>query len=240
MERIEWRKDETVAILEMTNGENRQDITFANEFNTALQEILEDTEVQALVVTSTDAKNFSQGVDVAWLGQRWQEKDFDTIKGFMQGMDQVFSQLLTYPVPVVAAINGHAFGNGAILAAACDFRFMRKDRGYYCFPEIDAGIPFLPGMIAFLSRAIPAWLFTEMQMTGARYTASQLEQHHVIVKASDDAESVLSDAVEYARSFAKKRGIFGEMKRRRNADILKVLQEENPPIIDNLALMVSD
>jgi enoyl-CoA hydratase/carnithine racemase len=50
--------------------------------------------------------------------------------------------VLIAPVPTVAAINGHAFGAGSMLAIAHDFRVMRVDRGYYCFPEVDIRIPF--------------------------------------------------------------------------------------------------
>ncbi len=41
------------------------------------------------------------------------------------------------PLPTAAAINGHAFGFGALLALACDRRIMRSDRGFFCLPELD-------------------------------------------------------------------------------------------------------
>lgn len=45
--------------------------------------------------------------------------------------------MLTLPMPTVAAVTGHAFGGGALLAMAHDWRVMRGDRGYFCFPEVD-------------------------------------------------------------------------------------------------------
>ncbi len=53
--------------------------------------------------------------------QKIQEKDHDTVKAFMYDMNRIFKRLLLFPVPVIAAINGHAFGNGAIVSCACDF-----------------------------------------------------------------------------------------------------------------------
>ncbi|HMB19481.1 MAG TPA: enoyl-CoA hydratase/isomerase family protein, partial [Spirochaetota bacterium] len=155
MSLVEWKKDETVAILSMTGGANRHNVMFAQAMLKALDEIEADGEITALVLTSNDEKNWSQGVDVEWLGQRMAEKDNKAIKDFMYGMNNVFKRLLLYPVPVIAAISGHAFGNGAILSCACDFRFMRADRGFFCFPEVDLGIPFLPGMIAFVKKSLP-------------------------------------------------------------------------------------
>ena len=152
----EWRKDGTVAVLTMTNGENRHNMVFANEMMRIMEEILADKTVTALVLTSSDEKNFSQGIDVQWLMERMAAKDMQAIKDFMYRMNDVFRTLLLYPMPVIAAINGHAFGNGAIISCACDFRFMRADRGYFCFPEVDLGIPFLPGMIAWCGRQYPS------------------------------------------------------------------------------------
>ncbi len=163
---VEWKKDETVAVLTMTAGENRHNLDFANEMLKNLNEIIEDNTVTSIVLTSSDEKNFCQGVDVQWLLGRFGEKDFQAIKDFMYRMNDVFRFFLLCPVPVIAAINGHAFGNGAILSCACDFRFMRSDRGYFCFPEVDLGIPFLPGMIAWVRKAIPQHAFHEWKYTG--------------------------------------------------------------------------
>jgi Delta3-Delta2-enoyl-CoA isomerase len=62
----------------------------------------------------------------------------------------LLARVLVAPVPTVAAVNGHAFGAGSMLGIAHDVRVMRVDRGYYCFPEVDIHIPFMPGMAALI------------------------------------------------------------------------------------------
>ena len=178
------------------------------------------------------------GIDTDWLLPAMQAKKADEIRGFMYDMDDVFKTLLLFPMPVIAAINGHAFGNGAILACACDFRFMRGDRGFFCFPEVDLSIPFLPGMIAFVKKAMPYYRFNEMKLTGRRVSGAELAIDHVIEKASTDQQSLLSDAMAFAATFDKKRTIFAEHKKRLHKQIIQIIDEENKPFIDNLALMV--
>lgn len=235
---MEWEKDDSVAVLRMTNGANRQNLAFADEMNRLFDEILADEEVSSMVLTSSDEKNFSQGIDVEWLGNKFNESDFDSIKSFMYGMNRVFTRILLMPLPVIAAINGHAFGNGAMLACACDFRFMKEDRGYFCFPEVDLSIPFLPGMIAFVRKAVPEYKFNEMKLTGRRVTASELQEHHIIEKASADIEGLLNDVMGFAKTFHKKRGIFGEHKKRMHKEIVKIIENEDPEFIDSLNLFV--
>jgi len=128
-----WTKDETVAIITLSNGENRQNLEFAQTLKAMLDEIIADKSVTALIITSSDEKNFSQGVDVNWIMEKMQKNEHQPVRDFINGMDYVFKTLLLYPVPVIAAINGHAFGNGSILSCACDFRFMRSDRGFFAF-----------------------------------------------------------------------------------------------------------
>ena len=69
------------------------------------------------------------------------------------------------------------------MACAFDFRFMRTDRGYFCFPGVDLGIAILPGMDAILKKALPTPMVLEAELTGKRYTAAELEARQVVVKA---------------------------------------------------------
>jgi enoyl-CoA hydratase/carnithine racemase len=158
----------------------------------------------------------------------------------MYDMNRIFKRLLLFPVPVIAAINGHAFGNGAIISCACDFRFMKKDRGFFCFPEVDVGIPFLPGMVAFVRKAVPEPLFNRMILSGQRMTAEELEAQGVIVKACHDREHLMTEALAFAAAFDKKRGIFRELKQRMHKDLIKALDDEDPVYIEPLSLFVPD
>ena len=236
-----WIKDETVAIITMTNGENRQNLDFAKTLNAMLDEIIADKSITALIITSNDEKNFSQGIDVVWIMDNMQKNNHQPVTDFINEMDNVFKKLLLYPVPVIAAINGHAFGNGSIMSCACDFRFMRSDRGFFCFPEVNIGIPFRWGMNAFVKKAIPLHILSQMQFTGNRYTAPELEKHNIIVKACANQEDLMASAIAFAKTLQKKRGILGEMKRRLYNDIIKVLDADfMPPSAKINSLMMSD
>ena len=237
---IQWDKDKTVAVIKLANGENRQNLDFANSFNRVLDEIIADQSISAAVITSTDPKFWSLGVDIDWLGQQFQEQNLDNIKAFMNGMNTVFKRLLLFPLPVIAAISGHAFGNGAILSCACDFRFMRSDRGYFCFPEVDLGIPFLPGMIAFVRKAVPEYKFNELKLTGKKAGAAELAENGVIMKACADADELVHESMTFARTFVKKRGIFGEHKKRMHKRIIEIMDTEDKKFIEPLFLMVQD
>jgi enoyl-CoA hydratase/carnithine racemase len=237
---IEWEKDETVAVIKLNNGENRHNLDFALTFNRVLDEIIKDKEVTAAILTSTDQKCWSLGIDVEWLMKQFTEQSFDNIKNCMYEMNNVFKKLLLLPVPVIAAINGHAFGNGAILSCACDFRFMKSDRGYFCFPEVDLGIPFLPGMVAFVRKAIPEYKFNEMKLTGKKAGAVELAEHHIIEKACADTDELMSESLAFAKTFIKKRGIFKEHKTRMYKHIIQVIDSEDKEFIEPLFLMVQD
>ena len=225
---MNWTKKDDVAILTLTNGENRQNLVFSQAFNVMLDEIIADASVKALIITSSDEKNFSQGIDVEWIMNKLQAKDNKPVDDFIAGMNEVFKKLLTMPVPTIAAINGHAFGNGSILSCACDFRFMRSDKGFFCFPEVNLGIPFRNGMNAFLKKAVPMYKLTEMQLTGNRYGAQEMEKHHIIVKACANQEDLMAESLAFAKTFQKNRDIFGEIKKRLHKEIIVAIDTGDP------------
>ena len=237
---IDWNKDGSVAVISMINNENRHNLEFANQMEQIFDDILEDKDICSIIITSSDEKNFSQGVDVNWLSQKFNVQDFASIKSFLYGMNNVFRRILLMPVPVIAAINGHAFGNGAVLACACDFRFMRKDRGFFCFPEVDINIAFLPGMIEFIRKAIPEYKFNEMQLSGRRFTADELAEHHIIEKATHDQTELMRETLAFAKGFKKQRAIFGELKKRGHEKAIAVIENEDPKFIESLKLFIQE
>ncbi len=237
---FETHMDGTVLVATMNTGENRHNPEFAQNMTEVLVRAEEDKSVTAMVLASEGPKFYSLGIDLDWMMARFGESDMPAITGFMYAMNDVFKKMLLLPVPLVAAINGHAFGNGAIMCCACDFRFMRSDRGYFCFPEVDLGIPFLPGMMAFVKKAMPYHLFNEMKLSGRKAGAQELAEHHFLTKASADSETLLSDAISYARTFVKKRGIFSEHKKRMHKHIIDIIDTRDPEYIDSGNLFVPD
>lgn len=158
-------KSDQVWTLNIGDDENR----FSPEWLTAMEETLagvrEGEEPCALVLTGS-GKFFSNGLDLEWIlahADQW-----TTYVGRVQG---IFSNVLTLPVPTVAAINGHCFAAGAMLALACDYRVMRNDRGFFCLPEVDINIPFSPGMSALIMGKLNPRVSLDAMSTGHRYDA---------------------------------------------------------------------
>jgi enoyl-CoA hydratase/carnithine racemase len=75
---------------------------------------------------------------------------------FIARVQALFARVLGVGVPSVAALQGHTFAAGAMLALAHDQRVMRADRGFFCLPEVDIKIPFTRGMAALIAARLPA------------------------------------------------------------------------------------
>jgi Delta3-Delta2-enoyl-CoA isomerase len=230
MGRIDVELDDDVAVLTMNDGENRFNPAFLEAFLQALDQIEADTDARALVVTASHEKIFSNGIDLDWLGPVIQSGDQETAAGFLHTMNRLFKRLLLYPMPTVAAISGHAFAGGAIMSCAFDFRFMRSDRGFFCFPEVDLGIPFLPGMIALINKALPLYKMEELHFTGKRATAEECEAHHIITKACP-MEDLLTEALSFAKGLNKRREVLAVMKTRMYQEIIHAFDVRDPPVI---------
>ncbi len=232
MTMFEYTVDEKVAIITMNSGENRFNPDFLKAFLDTLDEIEHQTDALTLVINASHEKIYSNGIDLEWLVPVLQKNDVQTAQNFFYQLNQLFRRLITCPMITIAAITGHAFAGGAILSCAFDFRFMRSDRGFFCFPEVDLGIPFLPGMNALLKKAIPLYKVEEMQYTGSRLTAAQCEAHHIITKACH-FDDLMNDTLTFARSLNKQRGIIGEMKQRLNKHIVHAIDVEDVPYIES-------
>jgi enoyl-CoA hydratase/carnithine racemase len=229
---IDYSLDEDVAVVSLDDGENRFNMPFLERFLDVLEEIETETEANALVVTSSHEKIFCNGIDLDWLVPFIEKGDTAETTAFFNTMMRLFKRILLYPMPTVAAISGHAFAGGAILCCAFDFRYMRSDRGFFCFPEVDLGIPFLPGMLAIITKAIPMNLFEELQYTGSRLTAEECRERRIVSKACH-RDDLMGEALGFAKGLKKKRSTILELKKRLYRDIVRVIEEEDPQVIES-------
>lgn len=184
-----------VHVIDLGPDENR----FSPDWMTSLHGAL-DVVVAApapLVVTAT-GKFFSNGLDLEWLGQ-----NADQFLSYVEQVHGLFARVLTLPVPTVAAINGHAFGAGAMLAMAFDWRVMREDRGYFCFPEVDINIPFTPGMAALIQAKLTPRAAVDSMTTGRRFGGPEALAAG-IVDATGSEEKLVDRAVELVAPLAGK------------------------------------
>jgi enoyl-CoA hydratase/carnithine racemase len=232
MSLVEYALDENVAIVTFNSGENRFNPSFLDAFLSVMDEIEDKTEATAMVVKSAHEKIFSNGIDLEWLYPYVQKKDLDTCKAFFYKLNDVFKKVLMSPMTTIAAMNGHSFAGGAILSCAFDYRFMRTQRGFFCFPEVDLGIPFLPGMTALLNKAIPFYKVVDMQLTGKRLPAEECEKHHIIVKACP-LEDLMDEVITFAKTQNKRRVVITELKKVLYKNVLHAIEVEDPPLIES-------
>ncbi|OZD13043.1 enoyl-CoA hydratase/isomerase family protein [Rhodococcus sp. 06-156-3C] len=155
-----------IAILNLGDDENRFSVSWIEYVNDSLDRI-DAGDAQALVTTGT-GKFYSNGLDLEWVLAHP-----DKAEWYIDRVHAIFARILTAPVPTAASVNGHAFGAGAMFAIAHDYRIMREDRGYFCFPEIDIDVPFTPGMSALIQSKLSSRTAIEAMTTGHRYGGPQ-------------------------------------------------------------------
>lgn len=150
-----------VHVLHLGTDENR----FSHDWLSAVEAALDQVvAAPAPLVTIAEGKFFSNGLDLDWL-----MANLDQLTPYSQRVEALLARVLTLPVPTVAAVSGHAFGAGAMLAMAHDWRVMRADRGYFCFPEVDINIPFTPGMAALIQAKLTPRAAVDSMTTGHRF-----------------------------------------------------------------------
>ncbi len=216
---LDLTRDGSVFVLTMNAGENRFNRSFVDELNATLDEVERASGPAALVTTGGTEKFYSNGLDLAWMGT---DEGRQEGPRFVNDLIRIFGRLLAYPVPSVAAMNGHAFAAGAMLALAHDFRVMRADRGFFCLPEVDINIPLAPGMTALIEAKLSAKVVVETVLTGARLGGPQCLERG-IVDAAVAGPDVLPQAIERAAALAgKDRGTYGALKRGLYARVLPI------------------
>ncbi len=142
-------------------------------------------------------------------------------------MQTVLARVLELGVPTVAAVNGHAFGAGAMLALCHDAVVMRADRGYWCLPEVDLGMELTPGELGLIRAKLPPAVANEALTTGRRYSGPEALAAGIVQRTAevddvlDDATGIAAErAIRAGRTLRSiKRGLYGTIADQLRRDI---------------------
>jgi enoyl-CoA hydratase/carnithine racemase len=215
-----------VFVLDLGDTENRFHPDWLTQVSALLDEVVAAAGPRALV-TSATGKFWSNGLDLEWLSD-----NRDKVVEYAAAAQELMARVLELPVPTVAAVQGHAFAAGAMLALAHDFRVMRADRGFFCLPEVDIAIPFTTGMSALIRSRLQPQVAHEVMTTGRRYGGSDALVDGIVDATAGDGE-VVKLAVERAAALASKAApVLGAIKKTMYAPVLSALRA---PDSDSLA-----
>ncbi len=202
MSTMRLEKQENVFLLTLNNSARANTMTDAvlDEYHAALDEVEASQGNASLVITSADPKFFSNGIDLEYIQSKGMQYLFDT---FGARLDQLLMRVALLNLPTVACVTGHAYGGGALLSSACDFRTMRADRGFFCFPEVDIKLPFTPAMLASVNLLRNPQLVWEMALTG-RPVGGEEAAKKGIIDAAFPADELLPKTLALAGQLAAK------------------------------------
>jgi enoyl-CoA hydratase/carnithine racemase len=122
--------------------------------------------------------------------------------------------MITFPIPTVCAVNGHAFGAGFMIALCHDVRVMREDRGYLCANEMELGMSIPEPELALFRHKIPMNAFFETVQLARRWGGVDALAAGIVQQVAEK-DAVRNEAIKTATglaTLAKNREVFGWMK----------------------------
>jgi crotonobetainyl-CoA hydratase len=159
----------------------------------AMSQLHSDDILRVAVVTAAGERFFSAGWDLK-AANEGERADADHGYGGFAGITELFGR----KKPIIAAVNGSAYGGGVELMLAADL-VVASETAKFSFPEARIGVLPDAGGVIRLSARLPRALALELLLTGRSFTATEAQQWGLINRVVP-ADSVLESAKELART----------------------------------------
>ncbi|KAJ5591991.1 uncharacterized protein N7459_002360 [Penicillium hispanicum] len=169
-----------------------------------------------VVTTSGIAKFYSNGLDLDVALSH---------EGFLEHwLWRLFRRFLTYPMPTVCLLNGHAFAGGFMLAMYHDYRVQNAEKGFLCVNELEFGVPLQTPMMAIFREKLPPTTFRNVILEARRFGGKDALQAGIVdaVGGLDETIALIQDRKLLNKAAT---GIYGTMKEEMYSRVLNSLDD---------------
>ena len=154
-------------------------------------------EVRCLILTGAGAKSFVAGADIGEMSTLTKAEG----EAFGKKGNDVFRKLETFPIPVIAAVNGFALGGGCEISMSCDIRIC-SDNAVFGQPEVGLGITPGFGGTQRLARLVGPGMAKQMIYTARNIKADEALRIG-LVNAVYTQDELMAAAEKMAAGIAK-------------------------------------
>lgn len=198
MEFILYEQKGAYAIITINREKalNALNSTVLEELDKTLDEVNLE-EVRCLILTGAGTKSFVAGADIGEMSSLSKAEG----EAFGKKGNDVFRKLETFPIPVIAAVNGFALGGGCEISMSCDIRIC-SENAVFGQPEVGLGITPGFGGTQRLARLVGAGMAKQMIYTARNIKAD--EAYRIgLVNAVYPQEELMAAAEKMAAGIAK-------------------------------------
>ena len=195
---IKYEEEGTIAILTINRPKalNALNSQVLDELEKTLESI-DINKIRALIITGAGEKSFVAGADIAEMSTLTKKEGME----FSKKGNDVFRKIETFPIPVIAAINGFALGGGCEISMSCDIRIC-SDNAIFGQPEVSLGITPGFGGTQRLARIVGMGMAIQMIFT-ARNIQAEEALRIGLVNAVYPQNELLNEAKKLAGIIAK-------------------------------------
>ena len=195
---IKYEEEGPIAIMTINRPKalNALNSQVLDELDKVLDSIDTD-KIHALILTGAGEKSFVAGADIAEMSTLTKAEG----EAFSKKGNDVFRKIETFPIPVIAAINGFALGGGCEISMSCDIRIC-SDNAIFGQPEVGLGITPGFGGTQRLARLVGLGMAKQMIFTGQNIKAEEALRIG-LVNAVHPQSELLNEAKKLALTIAK-------------------------------------
>lgn len=194
---IEYTVTEGIGLLRVNRPEARNALNWQaqDRFAAIIQEAAADHTLRALILTGAGEQAFVSGGDLKELANH---PEPEAGKRLNRTMSAALAQMMTLPLPVIAAINGDALGGGCEIITACDLRIAGA-QARLGFVQVRNALTTGWGGGGRLVRLVGQSRAMELLLTGRLLTATEAQAIGLVHRVVPAGEDVLEAAFAWAR-----------------------------------------